>query len=69
MHGINGHRTDSQRSILNDVDGMYEQERHLEGKVQILGISVEPLEGKKLIERVTRDCHADGRMFRSMVTR
>jgi alkyl hydroperoxide reductase subunit AhpC len=32
----------------------------LEGKVQILGVSVEPPgEGKKLRERVTRDCQED----------
>jgi len=32
----------------------------LEGKVQILGISVEPPEeGKKFLERVTRDCQED----------
>jgi peroxiredoxin len=31
-----------------------------EGKVQILGVSVEPPEeGKKFIERVTRDCQED----------
>ena len=34
--------------------------RYLEGKVQILGVSVEPAEeGKKLLERVTRDCEED----------
>ena len=39
---------------------VYEWERYLKGKVQILGISVEtPEEGKKLIERVTRDCQDD----------
>ena len=39
---------------------VYEWERYLEGKVQILGISVEPPEeGKKLRERVTRDCQED----------
>lgn len=32
----------------------------MEGKVQILGVSVEPPgEGKKLRERVTRDCQED----------
>ena len=36
---------------------VYEWERYLEGKVQILGVSVEPPEeGKKFLERVTRDC-------------
>lgn len=39
---------------------VYEWERYLEGKVQILGVSVEPPEqGKKLLERVTRDCRED----------
>lgn len=39
---------------------VYESERYLEGKVQILGVSVEPPEeGKKLIDRVTRDCQED----------
>ena len=39
---------------------VYEWERYLEGNVQILGISVEPPEeGKKLLERVTRDCRED----------
>ena len=39
---------------------VYEWERYLEGKVQILGISVDPpQEGKKLLERVTRDCKED----------
>jgi peroxiredoxin len=39
---------------------VYEWERYLEGKVQILGVSVEPPEeGKKFIERVTRDCQED----------
>jgi alkyl hydroperoxide reductase subunit AhpC len=39
---------------------VYEWERYLEGKVQILGVSVEPAdEGKKLLERVTRDCQED----------
>jgi alkyl hydroperoxide reductase subunit AhpC len=39
---------------------VYEWERYLEGKVQILGISVEPpAEGKKSLERVTRDCQED----------
>jgi len=35
-------------------------ERFLEGKVQILGVSVEPAEeGKKFLERVMRDCQVD----------
>jgi len=39
---------------------VYEWERYLEGKVQIFGISVDPPEeGKKLLERVTRDCQED----------
>ena len=39
---------------------VYEWERYLEGKVQILGVSVEPPEvGKKFLERVTRDCQED----------
>ena len=39
---------------------VYEWEKYLAGNVQILGISVEPPEeGKKLIERVTRDCQED----------
>jgi len=39
---------------------VYEWERYLEGKVQILGISIDPPEeGKKLLERVTRDCQED----------
>ena len=39
---------------------VYEWERYLEGKVQILGISVEPPEeGKKLLDRVTHDCQED----------
>jgi alkyl hydroperoxide reductase subunit AhpC len=39
---------------------VYEWERYLEGKVQILGVSVEPADdGKKLLERVTRDCQED----------
>ena len=39
---------------------VYEWERYLEGKVQILGISVDPpQEGKNLLERVTRDCQED----------
>jgi peroxiredoxin len=39
---------------------VYEWERFLEGKVQILGVSVEPPEeGKKFRERVTRDCQED----------
>jgi peroxiredoxin len=39
---------------------VYEWERYLEGKIQILGVSVEPAaEGKKFLERVTRDCQED----------
>jgi peroxiredoxin len=39
---------------------VYEWERYREAKVQILGISVEPPEeGKKLLDRVTRDCEED----------
>jgi hypothetical protein len=35
-------------------------ERYLEGKVQILGVSVEPAEeGKKFLERVMGDCQVD----------
>ena len=39
---------------------VYEWERYLEGKVQILGVSVEPPEeGKRFLARVTRDCQED----------
>jgi peroxiredoxin len=39
---------------------VYEWERYLEGKVQILGVSIEPPEEeKKFLERVTRDCQED----------
>jgi len=39
---------------------VYESERYVAEKVQILGISVEaPEEGKKLIDRATRDCQED----------
>jgi len=39
---------------------VYESERYVEGKVQILGVSVEPPEeGQKLLDRVTRDCQED----------
>lgn len=39
---------------------VYESERYLLDGVQILGVSVEPAEeGKKLLERVTRDCQED----------
>ena len=39
---------------------VYEWERYLVGRVQILGVSVEPpAEGKKFLERVTRDCQED----------
>ena len=39
---------------------VYESERYVPAGVQIIGISVEPPEeGKKLLERVTRDCKED----------
>ncbi len=39
---------------------VYEAERYVPEKIQILGVSVEPPEeGKKLRERVTRDCQED----------
>ncbi len=39
---------------------VYEWERYLEGKVQILGVSVDPPEeSKKFLERVTHDCQED----------
>lgn len=39
---------------------VYESERYAPEKIQILGVSVEPPEeGKKLLERVTRDCQED----------
>ena len=39
---------------------VYESERYVPAGVQIIGISVEPAEeGKKLLERVTRDCKED----------
>jgi peroxiredoxin len=39
---------------------VYEWKRYLEGKVKILGVSVEPPEeGEKFLERVTRDCKED----------
>jgi len=39
---------------------IYESERYVPEKIQILGVSVEPPEeGKKLRERVTRDCRED----------
>ena len=39
---------------------VYESERYVPARVQILGVSVEPAEeGKKLLERVTRDCQED----------
>jgi alkyl hydroperoxide reductase subunit AhpC len=39
---------------------VYESERYVPEKVQILGVSVEPAEeGRKLRERVTRDCQED----------
>jgi peroxiredoxin len=39
---------------------VYESERYVAGGVQIIGISVEPPEeGKRLLERVKRDCQED----------
>ncbi len=39
---------------------VYEAERYVPEKIQILGISVEPPEeGRKLRDRVTRDCQED----------
>jgi len=39
---------------------VYESERYVPEKIQILGVSVEPAEeGRKLRERVTRDCQED----------
>jgi alkyl hydroperoxide reductase subunit AhpC len=39
---------------------VYESERYVPEKIQIFGVSVEPAEeGKKLLERVTRDCQED----------
>lgn len=39
---------------------VYESERYLPEKIQIFGVSVEPPEeGKKFLERVTRDCQED----------
>jgi hypothetical protein len=39
---------------------VYESERYVPEKIQIFGVSVElPEEGKKLLERVTRDCQED----------
>ena len=39
---------------------MYESERYVPDGVRIFGVSVEPAaEGKKLLERVTRDCQED----------
>ena len=39
---------------------VYESERYVPESVQIFGVSVEPPEeGKKLLERVTRDCQED----------
>ena len=39
---------------------VYEAERYVPEKVQIFGVSVEPAEeGRKLRERVTRDCQED----------
>ena len=39
---------------------VYESERYVPEKVQIFGVSVEPVaEGRKLRDRVTRDCRED----------
>ncbi|OGQ51598.1 MAG: hypothetical protein A2W66_05405 [Deltaproteobacteria bacterium RIFCSPLOWO2_02_56_12] len=39
---------------------VYESERYVPEKIQILGVGVEPAEeGRKLRERVTRDCQED----------
>ena len=39
---------------------VYESERYVPEKIQIFGVSVEPPEdGRKLLERVTRDCRED----------
>jgi len=39
---------------------VYEAERYVPEKIQVLGVSVEPPEeGQKLRERVTRDCQED----------
>jgi peroxiredoxin len=39
---------------------VYESERYVSEKIQILGVSVEPPEeGRKFLERVTRDCKED----------
>ena len=39
---------------------VYESERYVPEKIQILGVSVEPAEeGRRLRERVTRDCQED----------
>ena len=39
---------------------VYESERYVPEKIQVLGVSVEPAEeGRKLRERVTRDCQKD----------
>ncbi len=39
---------------------VYEAERYVPEKIQIFGVSVEPAEeGRKLRERVTRDCQED----------
>lgn len=54
---------------LQDIDGsavefpsafVYESERYVPDNIKILGVSVEPAEeGKKLLQRVTRDCQED----------
>ena len=39
---------------------VYESERYVSEKIQVLGVSVQPPEeGRKLKERVTRDCQED----------
>jgi peroxiredoxin len=39
---------------------VYESERYVPEKIQILGVSVQPPEeGKEFLERVTRDCQED----------
>jgi alkyl hydroperoxide reductase subunit AhpC len=39
---------------------VYESERYIPEKIQIFGVSVQPPEeGRRLLERVTRDCQED----------
>jgi peroxiredoxin len=39
---------------------VYESERYVPEKIQVLGVSVDPPEeGRKFLERVTRDCQED----------